>query len=165
MPAPAEPRFACDAMLGSLARWLRAAGYDASWQAGIDDWDLVRHAQGEGRVLLSCDTGIFRIGIIRDGHVQALQVPNGLTTEEQLTFVMGRLHLPVRPPRCMACGGELAEVSKEQLAGEVPPRSYAWCERFWRCRRCGQPFWQGTHWERIAAALRRLGPAGDGGEA
>ena len=29
-------RFACDAMLGGLARWLRAAGYDATWQEGID---------------------------------------------------------------------------------------------------------------------------------
>ena len=35
-PGP-EPWFACDAMLGGLARWLRAAGYDASWEHGIDD--------------------------------------------------------------------------------------------------------------------------------
>lgn len=31
------PRFACDAMLGGLARWLRAAGYDATWTYGIED--------------------------------------------------------------------------------------------------------------------------------
>lgn len=37
----AEPRFACDAMLGGLARWLRAAGYDASWQEGITDQELI----------------------------------------------------------------------------------------------------------------------------
>jgi len=28
-PTKAEVAFACDAMLGALARWLRAAGYDA----------------------------------------------------------------------------------------------------------------------------------------
>jgi hypothetical protein len=67
MTDPTPPLFVCDAMLGSLARWLRAAGYDASWQAHIDDWDLIRLARAEGRILLSCDTGIFRIGIIRDG--------------------------------------------------------------------------------------------------
>jgi len=61
-----EPTFACDAMLGGLARWLRAAGYDASWTEGIDDWDLVRLARREGRVLLSSDTGIFKIGVVRD---------------------------------------------------------------------------------------------------
>ena len=39
------PRFACDAMLGGLARWLRAAGYDACWQEGIDDGELIRLAR------------------------------------------------------------------------------------------------------------------------
>ena len=46
-------------MLGGLARWLRAAGYDASWHDGIDDGDLVRLAQAEGRTVLSSDDDIF----------------------------------------------------------------------------------------------------------
>jgi len=32
-----EWTFFCDAMLGGLARWLRAAGYDAEYEYGIDD--------------------------------------------------------------------------------------------------------------------------------
>src|SRR5206468_2540549 len=35
--SPAAVRFWCDAGLGGLARWLRAAGYEAAWQAGIAD--------------------------------------------------------------------------------------------------------------------------------
>jgi hypothetical protein len=35
-------------MLGGLARWLRAAGYDASWHDGIDDGELVRLCHAEG---------------------------------------------------------------------------------------------------------------------
>jgi uncharacterized protein with PIN domain len=158
MASASEPRFTCDAMLGRLARWLRAAGYDASWQEGIDDWELIRLALREGRVLLSCDTGIFRVGIVRDGEVPALQVPNGLATGEQLGFVMEKLTLSPRPSRCMACGGELIEVRKEAMAGKVPPRSYASCDRFWQCKRCDQPFWRGTHWQAIARVLERLGP-------
>src|SRR5262249_40367538 len=108
MTSDPDPRFACDAMLGGLARWLRAAGYDSFWRAGIDDWDLVRLAQREGRVLLSSDTGIFRIGLVRDGDLPALWVPNRLTTKEsQLAFVLEQLRLGPRPPRCMACGGTL----------------------------------------------------------
>lgn len=34
MDSMAKIRFACDAMLGGLARWLRAAGYEASWHDG-----------------------------------------------------------------------------------------------------------------------------------
>src|SRR5689334_19408258 len=105
-----ELRFACDAMLGGLARWLRAAGYDACWDVGIDDRDLVRLAQAEGRTLLSSDTQIFAFGVVRDGVLPALWIPHELRTQEQLAFVLDRLHLPLREPRCMACGGELAAV-------------------------------------------------------
>jgi len=53
----------------------------------------------------------------------------------------------------MACGGELVELPKEMVGDRVPPRSFAWQERFWECGRCRQVFWHGTHWQRIAEAL------------
>jgi uncharacterized protein with PIN domain len=143
-------------MLGGLARWLRVAGYDASWRATIDDWDLVRLARSERRILLSSDTGIFEIGIVRDGEVSSLFVPHGLGLTDQLVYVLTRLKLPLQSARCMACGGSLAEVSKEQVRGNVPERTYAWREQFWKCERCGQVFWQGTHWRQIAERLEQL---------
>ena len=39
-----------NAMLGGLARWLRAAGYDASWHDGIADPELVKTAPHLSRV-------------------------------------------------------------------------------------------------------------------
>jgi uncharacterized protein with PIN domain len=141
-------------MLGGLARWLRAAGYDATWQADIADWDLIRLAQREGRVLLSCDTEIFRIGIVRDGDLPALLIPQNLPGKKaQLAFVLNRLHLVPRAARCMACGGSLAEVARAGVAGRVPPRSFAEVDHFYECTRCGQLFWEGTHWQKIAAVL------------
>jgi uncharacterized protein with PIN domain len=148
------PKFACDAMLGGLARWLRAAGYDASWREGIDDWDLVRLAQREGSILLSSDTGIFRIGVVRDGEVPALFVPHGLSKREQLAFVLRELGLSPLPPRCMACGGALREVSPEEARPRVPARTFAWVNQFFECERCGRLFWPGSHWLRIADVLR-----------
>jgi uncharacterized protein with PIN domain len=148
-------RFACDAMLGGLARWLRAAGHDAWWRPDVGDAELVRLARDEGRTLLSCDTGIFRYGVVRDGEVPALFVPLRLSPPEQLAHVLGRLGLPLDEPRCMACGGRLVEMTKEQAAGRVPPRSLAWLDRFWECDRCRRVFWRGTHWQRIAERLRQ----------
>lgn len=153
-----EPTFVCDAMLGKLARWLRAFGYDAVWQADIDDWDLVRQARREHRVLLSSDTGIFRIGIVRDGDVPGLLMPCGLSTREQLQFVSEKLNLTQRPPHCMACGGELKTITKEEARGRVPERSFEWLDEFWDCERCGKVFWPGTHWQKIAAELERFQP-------
>ena len=160
MVESSEPRFACDAMLGGLARWLRAAGYDAVWRADIDDWDLIRLAEREGRWLLTSDTGIFRVGVVRDGDVPALFIPHGLTRHQQLAFVLHQLRLAPRAPRCMACGGELREVPKEQARDRAPPRSFARQEHFYECGRCGKLFWEGTHWQRIAQVLQQTsGPA------
>ena len=145
--------FACDAMLGGLARWLRAAGYDASWRADVGDWELIRLALREQRILLTSDTGILRIGIVRDGDVPAVFIPHGLNKQEQLTFVLRRLNLPLREPRCMACGGPLTEVPKDQIRGRVPPRTVDWLQRFYECARCRKLFWQGTHWQHIANRL------------
>jgi len=121
MENDSTPRFVCDAMLGGLARWLRAAGYDASWRVDITDPDLVRLAHAEGRTLLSCDNDIFQFAIVRDGVQPALFVPLRLSPEEQLAFVLRQLALPLRQPRCMACGGSLVEVPKERAEGRVPP--------------------------------------------
>ena len=153
MPDAPSPRFACDAMLGGLARWLRAAGYDASWHYSIDDRDLVNLARTEGRTVLSSDDDVFAFALVRDGLVPALFVPRGLTGQDQTAHVLRRLGLPLREPRCMACGGELAGLTREEAAGRVAPRSLACHDRFWACVRCGKAFWHGTHWGKIAERL------------
>ena len=153
MTEPA-PSFLCDAMLGGLARWLRAAGYDAEFDPHIDDGDLVRRAAGSGWVALSSDSGIFERTAVRTAAVRALYVPRGLDKVSQLRFVLQALGLPVREPRCMTCGGALAEVDKQAVREEAPPRTFAGVDRFWRCTRCGKLLWKGTHWARIDAALR-----------
>jgi uncharacterized protein with PIN domain len=152
-------------MLGGLARWLRASGYDASWHYGAADDDLVRDARRTGRVLLTADRGIMERGVVRKGIVRAVLVPRGLSRTGQLDFVFDALGIgPLREPRCMSCGGELDEVPKETVRGEAPPKSFARCERFWRCGRCGKLLWRGTHWTKIARELerRRSAAGGDG---
>jgi len=148
-----HPAFFCDAMLGGLARWLRAAGYDARFEYGIDDRELLRRAREEKRIILSSDGPLFDRNVIKDETVLALYVPQQIDKLAALRFVMGKLSLPLRSPRCMACGGELVEVPKHEVMEEAPPLAYRHCERFWRCRRCGRLLWRGTHWRRITKRL------------
>jgi len=151
-----NPTFFCDAMLGGLARWLRAAGYDARFEYGIDDGDLVNRCEGDGLILLSCDGPMFERNVIKSGQVRALRLPRGLSNTEALRFVHDELGLSVGKPRCMACGGRLDEVPKHTVASEAPPLAYRNCEQFWRCQRCGRLLWQGTHWQNISRRLREL---------
>jgi hypothetical protein len=56
-----EPRFAADAMLGRLARWLRVLGYGHLLRhASLQDSELVRLADAEDRILLTRDRHLLR---------------------------------------------------------------------------------------------------------
>lgn len=148
------PEFLCDAMLGGLARWLRAAGYDAEFVHGIDDRRLIQRARQTQATLLSSDGRLFERNVVKSKQVRALFIPRELTKHQQLAFVLAGLQRPVRPmPRCMACGGKLVVVEKACVRDEVPAKAYAACEEFWRCGRCGKLLWRGTHWRKISAAL------------
>jgi uncharacterized protein with PIN domain len=141
-------------MLGGLARWLRAAGHDASFDVGIDDGHLVRRCVEEARVLLSSDGGIFLRNAVKNGQVRALFVPRATPPEEQLAFVLRELGLDVEDARCMACSGELDVAAKADVRNDVPPRSFEAFDEFWRCRACAKVYWHGTHWQRIRNVVR-----------
>jgi uncharacterized protein with PIN domain len=149
-----EPRFACDAMHGGLARWLRAAGYDATWKYGIADGELLERARAEDRCVVTSDGGILARRVVKVGIVPTIFVPRGLSVDAQLSFVLRERNLELRSPRCMHCGGELWEVDRESVRGEAPSRTWLWVRKFFRCRRCGELLWQGTHWQRIEPRLR-----------
>lgn len=149
-------RFFCDAMLGGLARWLRAAGYDARFEYGIDDGVLVRTSMEAGLILLSSDGRMFERNVIKHQQVRALYIPQQMGKLQQLRFVLDAFRLPLCDSRCMGCGGLLQEVPKNSVIGEAPPLAFRNCQRFWRCARCGKLLWQGTHWHKISQRLAEL---------
>jgi hypothetical protein len=156
-PAPVSLYFLCDAGLGGLARWLRAAGYEAAWQPDIDDDDLLREARRLPATLLTTDAMLMERRLLRDRIIPAFWLPPTLSIPEQLALVFREFRLVVRGPRCMSCGGELCPVPKEALRDRIPPKTYLWLDEFFVCRRCDKLFWHGTHWQRIRAGVSRLG--------
>ena len=100
-PEEAVRRFLCDAILGGLAKWLRAAGHDAYFAregTDISDAHLVRVAIVEGRVLLTSDRGFLERKPVRDGEVELLLLPH-MPVEEQLRLVSETFGLCRRPSR------------------------------------------------------------------
>jgi uncharacterized protein with PIN domain len=153
---PPAPRFICDASLGGLARWLRAAGYEADWSEDDGADELLRKARDAGCTLLTTDSRMMERTVIRDGSVQAQWLPSDLPRVGQLGMLMRDLGLKPRTPRCMSCGGEIRAVPKEEVADRIPPRTARWKDEYYVCAGCGQLFWEGTHWERIARTLADL---------
>jgi uncharacterized protein with PIN domain len=95
-------------------------------------------------------------GVLRDGHLRSLWLPPALHIPEQLAAAFAEFHLERRASRCSTCGGKLLETAKEQLKEEIPPKTYLWLDKFWRCERCGKLFWNGTHWRKVQQELETL---------
>jgi uncharacterized protein len=153
-----ELRLVADAMLGTLAKWLRILGYDTLYDASWDDAFLVRLARAEDRVLLTRDTGLAR----RKGARIILLESEGI--EEQLAQLQQalRLRAEARLSRCPLCNMPLEAVSKDQAWGQVPPYVFATQQEFHLCPSCNRFYWRGTHWENMRKFIADRFPAPPG---
>jgi hypothetical protein len=154
--APADIRFFCDAGVGGLARWLRAAGYDVLWEPHIADEALLKRARESGATIITTDSMLMERRLLRDQVIPSFWLPPTLSIAEQLERVFREFNLCVGAPRCMRCGGELVSADKEALQTRIPPRTYRWLDDYFVCARCGKVFWHGTHWSRIRNKLEGL---------
>lgn len=150
----AELAFACDAMLGSLARWLRFAGFDTFFDAGLPDTALAARARHEGRWLITADRRLAATA----GPRSLLLTAKGLAA--QVAEVRRRTPMTVDPARfftrCSRCNGAMREASRGEVIDLVPPYVAATADRFRRCEGCARVYWPGTHTVRIAETLASL---------
>jgi uncharacterized protein with PIN domain len=144
--------FVVDAMLGTLAKWLRILGYDAIYDPGLDDYPLMRLARAENRVLLTRDRELAQ----RRG-VRTLLIESQVL-DEQLQQVVSELNLEPTPSfsRCPVCNGALAPLDRQVARSLVPAYVAKTQERFRRCPGCGRVYWQGSHWQQIEERLEAL---------
>lgn len=145
-------RFLCDEMLASLARWLRAAGYDADLAApGAPDRALVERAQNEGRLLLTRDRDILQIKHAEQ-HVLVLHGDDMDGWAQQLSKHLEVNWLKAPMTRCLVCNVELMPATPEALA-RMPEDSRALPGPFKSCPQCQRDYWPGSHVKRMMARL------------
>jgi uncharacterized protein with PIN domain len=151
-------RFLADAMLGSLARWLRLLGYDTIYAGNLSD-PLILERLGEDRerILLTRDRGLCRRALKMGYRCILLQ---GYDLEEDLYTVARRtgIRLSIDPSRsrCPICNAPLREATREEVKGKVPSNILKRHERFWICTGCGKVYWRGGHWRGIEETLKRV---------
>lgn len=161
---PAEPRFYCDAMLGRLARWLRALGFDTAYDASIADADLVRRAWEEGRWILTCDRRLQE-----EWRISGCLLLKGEEPLARLAEVLS--HFGIDQPRCaftrcLQCNEALetidADMASERVEIEVPDRVFRTRDEFSYCPACGRVYWEGSHTRRMRRRLKEFFEEGDG---
>ena len=145
-------RFLCDAMLGGLVRWLRAAGYDSllaegSWR----DRELIERCAGEQRVLLTKDRAL---GLLAGETVPVLLLAgrdlDGNARELRETLGVDWQHAPFT--RCLV-DNALLEAAEQHHWERVPPSSRRLAAPLRLCPSCGRLYWPGGHVRRMQRRL------------
>ncbi|MFC1940348.1 Mut7-C RNAse domain-containing protein [Chloroflexota bacterium] len=149
-------KFIVDSNVGKLAKWLRMMGYDARFFDGEDDWQMVRIAMDEDRVILTRDTQIMRRGVVTTGRVRAVFIQSD-RPELQMRQVMKNLNLDCKPRPftvCLECNQPLVEKSKGEVKERVPPYVFKTRNQYMECPACHRIYWRGTHWQSMSRKLK-----------
>lgn len=155
------PAFAVDVNVGKLAVLMRLLGLDAAHDRTWRDRDLARLAEEERRAVLSRDRGLLKRRGVTFGRLIRAGRP-----EEQLRETLDFFGLtgPFAPfTRCLRCNVPLETAAKAEVEARLPPMTKRLFDRFSRCPSCGRVYWAGSHHDRMAARLRRLGLDPDSG--
>jgi uncharacterized protein with PIN domain len=148
----ADVRFAADATVGRLAKWLRLLGYDTTFHRGRADSAFLLTAGRERRVVLT------RVRELAARQYQGrLLVIRSDKPDEQVAGVLAALELAVDPERffrlCLRCNEPLTAIARSEVEGRVPVYVFENQTAFRICSGCGRIYWPGTHGEHARSGL------------
>ncbi|MBI4228827.1 MAG: Mut7-C RNAse domain-containing protein [Deltaproteobacteria bacterium] len=149
-----ESRFIADSMLGRLAKWLRLAGLDVSYNNDIEDKVLINMALWENRVILTRDRNIKKRKIVK----KCLLIDSDHLEEQIRQFFQTYKINGTEKAfcRCIRCNTFLKDVDKHALTGKVPAYVLETNDKFKQCDSCNRIYWAGTHRENAERFLRKV---------
>ena len=143
-------KFVADSMLGKLAKWMIAAGFDVVFKKNSTREFVLITAKEEGRTILTRDPAIKESGtvFIESDHFQ-----------EQMEQVFELIGIPSSEKaftRCLDCNIILIPADKNKVEGKVPPYVFKTHRIFLICPQCDKIFWKGSHYDRMKEILEKF---------
>lgn len=141
-------RFLCDEMLGRLAHWLRAAGYDTDIaDESVNDRALLAQAVKEKRLFITRDRKLTEYrhapGVVVLLHSNSM---HDCAKELQKYLSINWLINPFS--RCMLCNTPLT-IAAPSCLEKVPKQSRASVKQLFYCPQCDKFYWEGSHVRRL----------------
>jgi len=147
--------FLLDVHLGTLARYLRMAGFDALYESkDYGDAFLAEVASTDGHIMLSRDIGLLKRGKLNYGHWVRNTDPKKQFREIVQLYGLQKSFKPMS--RCIKCNETINAVEKSSVEDAVPPKVYEWKEEFFRCSGCSQVYWEGSHHQKMMELLEEI---------
>ena len=152
VPSP-RSAFLFDRMLGRLCTKMRMLGYDAALNPEGETGRFLLNAARAGRV------AVTRSRSLGDRPGPRPVVLRAEDVLDQIVELFAALGEPPRLEpftRCLECNAVLVERSAGEARGRVPPHVGETFAEYRGCPVCGRVYWKGTHWNAMAAEVRRI---------
>lgn len=151
-------KFLAEEMLGKLAKYLRALGYDTLLLKKENIEDIIRIAEEQERIILTKRT-IFKNRNINKGNLLIITENN---PENQLKEIIKYLKLSPDVndffSRCLSCNEKLLSIKKVDVEGKVPDYIFYRYDIFYKCPFCNKIYWPGSHFSKIIKKFSNLNP-------
>ena len=151
-----ETRFAVDAMLGRLARWLRVLGHDTWYDITVPDPVLVELAEAEARILLTRDRHLLQE--LRPARAYEVRQDDPLLQLRELVLTLQLAAPRELFTRCLLDNAALVPMPPEEAEPLLPPGVRGLAGTVRRCPACQRLYWDGSHVRRMRAAIDRVLP-------
>ena len=150
-----ELTFLLDVHLGSLARYMRMAGFDCLHEShDYGDQILAQLSHSNDYILLTRD-----IGLLKRTNIKYGRWIRNTETSQQFKEVIKHYELSqaFKPfARCVKCNGHISPIPKKNVQGNVPEGIFEMHQEFQQCKNCLQIYWKGSHYAKINQILESL---------
>jgi uncharacterized protein with PIN domain len=72
------------------------------------------------------------------------------TTNLQLDGISGDV------ARCTKCNSTTSQISKLKIGNKIPQGVLEFNDKFWKCDKCDQIYWEGTHIKNLQEFVRNI---------
>ena len=152
------PSFFVDAMLGNIAKKLRLIGYDTKYSSDIDDDSLIDSAKKEGRIIISKDNELVNKAV--NSNVKSIFLQKS-SEDDQLFEIASKTNIKKLvidgdSARCPKCNFFTIPIQKNSIRNEIPEGVLEFNNKFWKCERCNQIYWEGTHIKNLKKLICKI---------
>jgi len=152
-----EILFVVDVHLGSLAKFLRMAGFNTKYNSSdIGDLELSKISENENRIILTRDIGLLKRANVNYGYWVRNTDP-----KKQFQEIVERYNISKdfkAFSRCTECNGINIPISIEDVKKrtELPVRITIEYDSFKTCKNCHKVYWEGSHHKKMKIFLKQF---------